>query len=291
MITRTSRLDTLLSLLACPACHGPLTPKGQMLRCTECASGYPVHLGRPVFLPGRAAEPRVMPAEHISNQPPTDILDWLMWQPGWVLNLGAGGTRTKLEHCVELEYTIFRNTDVVADAHHLPFADEAFDAVVTFNTFEHLSDPNRAAAEIRRVLKPGGRLVLHTAFLQPLHEAPHHYYNTTEFGLRQWFREFDVESVSVSENFNPAHVIAWLACEMLQAVEAAHGPEARRRLAASSLDCWASSWTDTGRRQSPLWDLLGKLPQEVQKRFAAGFQLTAVKPEGEYPVAVAEPPV
>jgi glycosyltransferase involved in cell wall biosynthesis len=218
-----------------------------------------------------------MPVEHISNQPPPDILDWLLWQRGWVLNLGAGGTLTKLEHCVEMEYSIFRHTDVVGDAHHLPFADACFDAVVTFNTFEHLADPYRAAREIHRVLKPGGRLVLHTAFLQPVHEAPHHYYNTTEYGLRRWFRDFDVDTVTVSENFNPAYVFAWLAHEALQAAEAAHGPEARRRLAASSLDGWAAGWTDQQQRGGPLWGLLGALPQEVQKRFAAGFQLTASK--------------
>ena len=132
----------------------------------------------------------------------------MTWFDGWILNVGAGGTLVKLENCVEAEYSIFRNTDVVTDAHHLPFADAAFDAVVSFNTFEHLYDPNAAAAEISRVLKPGGRLIVHTAFLQPVHEPPHHYYNVTEYGLRKWFEAFDISSVSVSENFQPAHVLA-----------------------------------------------------------------------------------
>ena len=87
----------------------------------------------------------------------------------------------------------------MGDAHHLPFLDATFDAVVTFNTFEHLYDPPRAAAEIHRVLKPGGRLILQTAFLQPLHEPPHHYYNTTEFGLRRWFSDFEITRMHVSD--------------------------------------------------------------------------------------------
>ena len=140
---------------------------------------------------------------------------------------------------------------MVTDAHHLPFADAAFDAVVSFNTFEHLYDPNAAAAEISRVLKPGGRLIVHTAFLQPVHEPPHHYYNVTEYGLRKWFEAFDISSVSVSENFQPAHVLGWLASEILRAVEAAQGPEARERLATSSLAFWQSGWEDAGNRSTP----------------------------------------
>jgi SAM-dependent methyltransferase len=219
-----------------------------------------------------------MPEEHLSNQPPRMIHDWMTWFDGWLLNIGAGGTLVKLENTVEMEYSIFRHTDVVADAHHLPFGDASFDAVVTFNTFEHLAEPEQAAAEIRRVLKPGGRLVLHTAFLQPVHEPPYHFYNTTEYGLRRWFREFDVDAVSVSENFQPAHVIAWLASELLREVEAAFGAEARRSLAASNLEYWRSSWDNAAERQHALWDVIGRLPQEVQKRYAAGFQLEARKP-------------
>ncbi len=277
-----SRLETLLPLLACPACRGALRPKGPSLSCSGCQNRYPIHAGRPAFLPGNNA-PRIMPDEHISNQPPAEIIDWTTRLDGWILNIGAGGTLKKLENCVELEYSIFRHTDVVADAHHLPFADATFDAIITFNTFEHLSDPDRSAAEIFRVLKPGGRLVVHTAFLQPLHESPHHYYNATEYGVRRWFQEFEVAEVTVSENFQPAHVLAWLASEILRDVEATQGAEARERLAASTLDAWGTSWKGELRRDNPLWDILRRLPQDLQKRYAAGFQLDAFKPSPAQP--------
>ncbi len=46
-----------------------------------------------------------------------------------------------------------------ADAHNLPFRDNAFDAVTSGYLIRNVSDPLRALIEQRRVLKPGGRVV------------------------------------------------------------------------------------------------------------------------------------
>jgi SAM-dependent methyltransferase len=43
---------------------------------------------------------------------------------------------------------------------HLPADDASFDVVVTWSAFEHVSDPAAVAGEIRRVMKPGGVLML-----------------------------------------------------------------------------------------------------------------------------------
>lgn len=48
----------------------------------------------------------------------------------------------------------------VGDAYSLPFADGQFDAVRTERLFLHLHDPERAVAEMVRVTRPGGRIVL-----------------------------------------------------------------------------------------------------------------------------------
>lgn len=50
-----------------------------------------------------------------------------------------------------------RQGDVAA----LPFGEEAFDKLLAVNVFYFLSDPAAALKEWRRVLKPGGRLVLY----------------------------------------------------------------------------------------------------------------------------------
>ncbi|HEY7126491.1 MAG TPA: methyltransferase domain-containing protein [Ktedonobacterales bacterium] len=48
----------------------------------------------------------------------------------------------------------------VADVHHLPFADAAFDLVTCRRAAHHFSNIGGALQEMRRVLRPGGRLVV-----------------------------------------------------------------------------------------------------------------------------------
>ncbi|MEE9217751.1 MAG: class I SAM-dependent methyltransferase [Acidobacteriota bacterium] len=51
---------------------------------------------------------------------------------------------------------------VVGDAHALPFRDGVFDAATHHATLEHLVQPQASLHETRRVLKPGGSLILFT---------------------------------------------------------------------------------------------------------------------------------
>jgi SAM-dependent methyltransferase len=45
---------------------------------------------------------------------------------------------------------------VLADAKQLPFPASSFDFVVSIHSLEHVGDPHRALAEVKRVLRPGG---------------------------------------------------------------------------------------------------------------------------------------
>lgn len=49
---------------------------------------------------------------------------------------------------------------VVGDCEALPFADNSFDVVTCSMSFHHYPNPDRFFASLRRVLRPGGRLIL-----------------------------------------------------------------------------------------------------------------------------------
>lgn len=49
---------------------------------------------------------------------------------------------------------------VKLESYHFPFEDGQFDAVLSFETVEHMGDPITFVKEIGRVLKPGGELIL-----------------------------------------------------------------------------------------------------------------------------------
>lgn len=88
-----------------------------------------------------------------------------------------------------------RNPDIVADVYKLPFPDNSWPAVVMIEVIEHLTDPAVALAEVSRVLEPGGKLILTTRFLGPMHDIPHDYFRFTYYGLKHLLREWRDVSV------------------------------------------------------------------------------------------------
>lgn len=51
-------------------------------------------------------------------------------------------------------------TAMQADARNLPLPDASFDLLVAFDVLEHIDDDHKAAAEIRRILRPGGTALI-----------------------------------------------------------------------------------------------------------------------------------
>ena len=129
---------------------------------------------------------------------------------GLILDVGAGYRPVYYSNVVNFEMMDYATTDVVGAAHRLPFKDGAFDGVISIAVLEHVKDPFRCAAEIARVLKPGGWLKCCVPFLQPLHGYPHHYFNMTHEGLRTLFEgRLTIERQEVTNPTHPVWAIAW----------------------------------------------------------------------------------
>ena len=74
------------------------------------------------------------------------------------LNLGAGAERK--EGYINVDWQSITKPDVQLDLNALPypFADNSFELVEAFHVLEHLDRPFAVMTEIRRILKPGGKL-------------------------------------------------------------------------------------------------------------------------------------
>ena len=71
---------------------------------------------------------------------------------------------------------------VEMDAHHLAFPDDSFDTACVSNSLHHLADPAPVLAEMRRVLRPGGHLLVNEMYrdgqseTQMTHVLLHHWW-------------------------------------------------------------------------------------------------------------------
>ena len=74
----------------------------------------------------------------------------------------------------------------VADCTTLPFADNEFDRVVSFETLEHLEAHDQLLSEFRRVLKPDGFLILSSPDKATYSDGQE---TTNEFHLKELYRE------------------------------------------------------------------------------------------------------
>jgi len=83
----------------------------------------------------------------------------------------------------------------------LPFADHSFDVVTSFETLEHLHERQAFLFELKRVLRPGGTLVLSTPnanYSQPVDGKPSNPFHIHEYTPQELLSELD-RYFSISE--------------------------------------------------------------------------------------------
>jgi SAM-dependent methyltransferase len=108
-------------------------------------------------------------ADRIGAERPGRVLDWgcgygqvshLLRERGVEVDSfdyleGSEGARVRLEQFPEIEAYIS------GDPVRLPFPDGRFDMVLSCGVLEHVQQPDASLAELRRVLRPGGRLLVY----------------------------------------------------------------------------------------------------------------------------------
>lgn len=97
-------------------------------------------------------------------------------RPGWIVLDAGAGRGLRYDFACRSEASRFAGADMdagvlenplladatVADLADLPYPDATFDLVISKYVFEHLERPLSVMRELRRVLKPGGHLCIHT---------------------------------------------------------------------------------------------------------------------------------
>jgi SAM-dependent methyltransferase len=118
---------------------------------------------------------------------------------GRLLDVGCGDRRFEgifkphVESYVGIEHeTVFASTDAstratrpdfLYDGKKLPFEAATFDTVVCMEVLEHTPEPAALVAEMARVLRPGGVVILTAPFAFRLHEEPYDYFRFSPHGL------------------------------------------------------------------------------------------------------------
>ena len=145
------------------------------------------------------------------------------WVTGRVLDVGCGSQPYRLLFKGRYEEWVGVDVapsslpgfplDVRGDAQVLPFGEGTFDTVVAAEVLEHLPRPELFWNEAKRVLRPGGHILLSTPFLYWIHEKPNDYHRFTAYGLRAAAARAGFEVVRIEPRGGLFTVAADLACK------------------------------------------------------------------------------
>ncbi|MBZ0310327.1 MAG: class I SAM-dependent methyltransferase, partial [Anaerolineae bacterium] len=129
-----------------------------------------------------------------------------------VLDVGAGTCRYKslFDHChyaaqdfaqYKDENWVYGQLDYICDAAAIPAESGSFDAILCTEVLEHVPEPIRVIAEMARLLRPGGRLLLTAPLGSGLHQEPYHFYGGyTPYWYQKFLAEYGFKDIVVTPN-------------------------------------------------------------------------------------------
>jgi SAM-dependent methyltransferase len=133
--------------------------------------------------------------------PPRTSVQYAVRKPlvGWLQGQDVEGKRILDVGCGDRPYAeLFPDAvgfDVPGNPHAdlhgsieaIPVDDASFDVVLCLQVLEHVADPAAAVRELRRVVAPGGRVLLSTHGVYPFHPNPDDLWRWTHQGLERLF--------------------------------------------------------------------------------------------------------
>lgn len=108
---------------------------------------------------------------------------------------------------IEGDVSFGSRTQIIFDAHNIPFANDFFDCVIVQAVLEHVLNPQECVKEIHRVLKFGGYVYSETPFMQQVHMGQYDFTRFTYLGHRYLFKNF--EEIGSGAVCGPAMALSW----------------------------------------------------------------------------------
>lgn len=136
-----------------------------------------------------------------------------------VLSVGSGGEINRLLekcsnqtgfHVESLDIDPNRYPDILGDICSYQFNSHDFDVVVMCEVLEHLHSPKLGINNIYKALRQGGKLILSTPFILPIHDAPNDYFRFTKYGLELLLCDFDDVNIEPRNSYFEAIDVLWL---------------------------------------------------------------------------------
>lgn len=203
------KIIAYLDILRCPRSGTSLWVSGDEL-VSATGERYPVVNGKPILVQRVEDFHITAPADSVvsRNIPEFFMAPEIRALAGPKLHLGSGDVPSRDPQVLSMDVLPTSNADLVAEAEHLPFAQDSLSYIESGAVFEHLYDPIAAIAEIRRVLRPGATFRIDTAFMQGYHGFPGHYFNMTPQAVETFLvDDFDLVASVIPETGAPTHSI------------------------------------------------------------------------------------